>query len=140
MLTVEGPGAETYGRSLRSRGHSCSFVPLEMAPPDSALNAGEAGDQTLYEHQLLSRRLSDPVSARRPPHNLRKKRCVVSFLALSCVIAGILLWGWALALLMLRLNEMRQLYLGEPPLTSTEEPEPEQTFDSATAGALVPLN
>mmetsp|Transcript_124541 Transcript_124541/g.346743 ORF Transcript_124541/g.346743 Transcript_124541/m.346743 type:complete len:142 (+) Transcript_124541:103-528(+) len=112
MLASEARGPAAAGRSFRYRGDGCSFVPLEVGPPaDSTVTAEEAGcEEPAYQHRLLSRRLSDAANQGRAQRDIRKKRCAVGFLTFSCVIAGIFLWGWALVLLLLRLNAMRHVH------------------------------
>lgn len=112
-----GGGGEGRRPSARHPGYT--FVPLEVAPPaDETIAAEEVASQVCYEHPLLSGRVSrrggrGSYAALRPPVGKRKK-CVVSALALGFLGAGAALWIWALTLLLLRLNALRTAPLQPP--------------------------
>mmetsp|Transcript_59499 Transcript_59499/g.134132 ORF Transcript_59499/g.134132 Transcript_59499/m.134132 type:complete len:177 (-) Transcript_59499:92-622(-) len=118
MLPAEAPAPVPLGHpTLRSRSGGYNVIPLEVAPPVEAADAREQEldeeDGTTYRHRLLSRRLAAADNARN--HRLtKKKRCLVSVFAISCVVIAALLWGWATILLLLRLNELRN---PAPPMT-----------------------
>merc|ERR1712008_82593 len=120
MLPEEELQPTVVGRPLRARSRpgGYTFVPLEVDPPaDSTITPGEAngfgGGELFFEHRLLSQRLADnAVASRHRQSTTTRGRCIVTFLVFLSVAAGILLWMWALVLLLLRLNQLRQPHFG----------------------------
>ncbi|OLP79051.1 hypothetical protein AK812_SmicGene40711 [Symbiodinium microadriaticum] len=95
-----------------------TYVPLEVTTRYDDESEAEMG----YQHLPFSQRVARRQRRQGRPRSLKAK--LIGGVAAACIVAAFVLWGWALVLLLQRLNAMRLPKPQEPLVSQKEEPPP----------------